>query len=103
MNKKAIEKLHKFADYNDNWNGYGAPPWKEEDNYIEEVEALLNSLSREVEIYPLPNHIVQIEYTIDNVYHEFELNKNHIASAYFDDEKSYVEFDCYWWEIIKYI
>ena len=103
MNKKAIEKLHKFASYGDNWNGYGAPPWKENDNYIKEVETLLNSLSREVEIYPLSNHIVQIEYTIDNVYHEFELNKDYTASAYFDDEKSYIEFKCYWWEIIRYI
>lgn len=64
--------LEKFRNYEENWNGYGAPKFA--DSLINDVESILLGIRRTPKIFPTGRHSIQFEYEKQNGdYLEFEI------------------------------
>ena len=62
--QELIDRLNEFKAFKDNWNGYGAKPFNENDIevVIKFISKLKDNLIDGLYIFPLPNGGVQLEY-----------------------------------------
>lgn len=74
--KENLELLNSFKMLKKGWNGYDADPI--DIRAIEHATAIVSKLEKQPEIFPTANDSVQIEYSTEKGYLEFEIFEDHI-------------------------
>lgn len=70
--KTNLERLDRFAAFEDNWNGNDASKFSKD--LIEKVKYIIENISVQPSVFPVARDSIQFEYTKDNGdYLEFEL------------------------------
>ena len=81
-----LDRLDRFANFQYNWNGYGAEPIPNQ--LIVRTKNLLQNLKEQPDVFPTANKSIQIEYEKTNgEYLEFEIfgdNHVHMFRVYAD-------------------
>lgn len=72
--------IEQIMNFKKNWNGYDAEPFKKE--HLDKVKGILITLPVQPEVFPTANGSVQLEYTLDDKYLEFEIFDNDTIIAY---------------------
>ena len=68
-----LQKIEKFREYKENWNGYGASAFSEE--LLDIAEEILKRLNYQPEVFPVAGGAIQFEYEKKNgEYLEFEIS-----------------------------
>ena len=76
--KENLELLYSFKLLEKGWNGYDADPI--DIQVIERAIAIVSKLEKQPEIFPTANDSVQLEYSTEKGYLEFEIFRDHINS-----------------------
>ena len=58
--QRNLDKLERFALFQENWNGYGAKPFSK--TLLSRAENLIRGLSTQPELFPTADDSIQIEY-----------------------------------------
>ena len=67
-----MKTLSMIESLEENWNGYGAPPFQKE--LIDKVKCIIKNLDEQPEIFPTGRGTIQLEYNSkDESYLEFEI------------------------------
>lgn len=70
--KTNLERLDRFATFEDNWNGNGANKFSKD--LIEKAKYIIENISMQPSVFPVARDSIQFEYTKENGdYLEFEL------------------------------
>ncbi len=85
----ALMKLEKFRCYGKNWNGYDADPFSDE--LISFVKKIIIDLDIIPEIFPVADGSIQLEYTWDNKYLEFQVFEDKSMSWYYEEGDTHRE------------
>ena len=86
-----INKIKKFKEYEQNWNGYDAESFAED--FLNSIEAMLPKLKKQPQIFPVSDGSIQFEYDGENgEYLEVQLSQNNQMKCYFEaDDVRFVE------------
>lgn len=86
----ALLKLEKFRHFKQGWNGYDADPFSDElISYVR--EAIIIDLDIIPEVFPSADNSIQLEYTWDNKYLEFQVFEDKSMSWYYEEGDTHRE------------
>ena len=85
----ALMKLERFRCYEQGWNGYDADPFS--DKLISYVKEIIIDLDIIPEIFPTADNSIQLEYTWDNKYLEFQVFEDKSMSWYYEEGDTHRE------------
>ena len=76
-----MKTLSIIESLEENWNGYGAPPFQKE--LIDKVKCIIKNLDEQPEIFPTGRGTIQLEYeSKDKSYLEFEVYLDHVSMLF---------------------
>lgn len=71
-----FKKLNEFAEYPNDWNGYGATPFSKD--LIDRIRQLLFDLPVQPEIFPTARSSIQLEYDVGENHIEIEVSSDDV-------------------------